>query len=76
MKTSIYIENGVQQIILQPENKFEKNILQSIRDRENEVEFHFGSFSTCHGGYIRRYNQHETNEDSLMVFLKQKEVKP
>ena len=74
MKTAVYIEENKQQIVLTPENKYEVQVLKSIKNRHNQVDFYYGSFSTCYGGYIRRYNQGEMNEDSLMMFIKQIEV--
>jgi hypothetical protein len=71
MKTAIYIEDGLQQLVLRPENKFERNILREIKEQNNEVEFHYGSFSPCQGGWIRRYNLQETNDETLMMIIKQ-----
>ncbi|MDY6969334.1 MAG: hypothetical protein SVR08_11880 [Spirochaetota bacterium] len=71
MKTAIYIEDGLQQLVLQPENKFERNILKAIKEQNNEVEFHYGSFGSCQGGWIRHYNSQETNNETLMMVIKQ-----
>jgi len=73
MKTAIYIEDGIQQIILQPENEFERNILRAIKERENKVEFYYGSFGLCEGGWVRRYGQYgnESYDKSLMLVIKE-----
>ncbi len=72
MKTAIYIEDGFQQVVLQAEDTFEQNVLKAIQERSNEVEFFYGSFSTCEGGWIRRYREDESS-DSLMLFIKPSE---
>jgi len=74
MKTVIYIEDGIQQIILQPENEFERNILRVIKERENKVEFYYGSFGLCEGGWVRRYDQYGNesyDKRSLILVIKE-----
>jgi predicted DNA-binding protein with PD1-like motif len=69
MKTAIYIENGRTQIILTPEDDFEKNIINSVKEKQVEIASFTGTFSECIGGFIRQYN----NKQSLMLLLKEKE---
>lgn len=75
MKVSIYIEENIQQVNLTPENEYERNIVKSIHKKENEIEFKYGSFQSCNGGWVMNYNRSETNEDSLFIVIKEKETK-
>ena len=70
MKTQIYIENGKVQIVLTPENDFEKYVVAKISDERliKDVGIFNGTFSECKGGYIRHY-EHENN-DGLILYLK------
>ncbi len=54
MKTAIYIEDGVIQLVLTPESKFEKNALSSFRDKPLAVEIFDGSFYDCRGGWVKQ----------------------
>ena len=70
MKVSIYIEGSVQQVNLTPENDFEKNILNSLAEKKQEVEIFKGSFYQCQGGWNRQADY----PDSMMIVLKEKTV--
>jgi hypothetical protein len=63
MKTAIYIENGRSQIVLTPENDWEKQVIKGIADKPSTVRFHNGSFYPCQGGYTR----HGTYDESLII---------
>lgn len=75
MKTAIFINEGVQQVILTPENKWEDNILNSIKSQENSVEFKMGEFYECQGGYTRFVEEFQTElchtpKDLILVIRK------
>lgn len=53
MKTAIYIEDGVVQLVLTPENTFEKNALASFQNYELTVQIFDGQFYDCRGGWTR-----------------------
>lgn len=53
MKTAIYIEDGLIQLVLTPENKFEKNAISSLIEKSFKAEILEGSFYGCQGGFIR-----------------------
>jgi hypothetical protein len=53
MKTAIYIEDGVVQLILTPENAFEKNALKSFYEKPLDVKMFEGTFYDCNGGWSR-----------------------
>lgn len=65
MKTAIYFENGKTQIVLTPENDWEKLVLKDIIPR-TEVRVERGSFYECAGGWKRKGSEHE----SVMLILK------
>lgn len=54
MKTAIYIEDGVVQLVITPEGEFEKNALKSFEDKPMEAKVFAGSFYDCRGGWTRQ----------------------
>lgn len=73
MKTAIYIEDGVVQLVLTPESDFEKNALRSFEDKPTETLIFSGAFYDCRGGWVRqsRYFQptgySDSNDRSLIL---------
>ena len=63
MKTAIYIENGDTQLVLTPENEWEKNVITSINKGQESVKIFSGSFYECRGGYHRS----GTTDESLIL---------
>lgn len=53
MKTAIYIEDGDVQLVITPENNWEKNALNSFGDNV-DVRVMRGSFYSCQGGWHRQ----------------------
>ena len=54
MKTAIYIEDGVVQLVLTPESDFERNALRSFEDKPLAVRVFSGAFYDSRGGWIRQ----------------------
>lgn len=54
MKTAIYIEDGVVQLVITPETEFEKNALTTFREKPLDAKLFPGSFYDCRGGWIRQ----------------------
>ena len=80
MKTAIYIEDGVVQLILTPQNEFEKNTIKSITNKDLSVNTFNGSFYDCRGGWIRQeiyYHQsgfgNQNYDKSIMIRIEEKE---
>ncbi len=65
MKTAIYIEDGVVQLVITPESEFEKNALKSFEARPTEHEIYHGTFYRCQGGWDRHSN--DKDDRSLMI---------
>ena len=51
MKTAIYIEDGIVQLVITPETDFEKDALSSFQEKKLEAEILSGCFYRCQGGY-------------------------
>lgn len=66
MKTAIYIEQGVTQLVLTPENDWEKSALANFAKESDSFQIYRGSFYKCNGGWTR-YDQ--TDDTSLMLRL-------
>jgi len=72
MKTAIYIEDGVVQLVITPESDFEKNALKSFEGEKMEAEIFSGTFYDCRGGWTRQKSFYgsqygDSNEQSLIL---------
>lgn len=59
MKTAIYIEDGVVQLVITPETEFEKNAMTTLMDTDIDAQIFSGSFYDCRGEWTA-----ETMEDA------------
>lgn len=75
MKIALYIEDGLEQIVLTPQSDTERAILGKLHDGSRSLEIKRGSFYACVGGWIRQYQQTPTN-DSTMIVLRVPEPEP
>ena len=66
MKTAIYIEDGVTQLVITPENEFEQNALKIFQGDEMTAEIFNGSFYNCRGGWVRQ-SAYQTGSSGLTV---------
>lgn len=77
MKTAIYIEDGVTQLVITPESEWEKSALKSMKcDQGIEAKIFRGTFYDCAGGWIRQtaikhgsnaYTTGDHEDESLMI---------
>ena len=82
MKTAIYIEDGVVQLVITPESDFEKNSLATFREKPLDAKIFAGTFYDCRGGWIRQsalqrpgpYGSSEPNDDSLIIRIDEAEA--
>ena len=82
MKTAIYIEDGVVQLVITPESDFEKNALSTIQDKPLDVKVFSGSFYDCRGGWVRQAQYYgnsgmhgfNDNDDKSIILRVAKEV--
>jgi len=80
MKIALYIEDGLEQIVLTPESDTEKGILGKVHDGSRDMELKRGSFYACRGGWMRHaamsftsavYSDPEPQDDeSTMIVLR------
>ncbi len=54
MKTAIYVEDGIVQLVVTPETEFEKNALTIFQEKPLEATIFAGSFYDCRGGWARQ----------------------
>lgn len=64
MKTAIYIEDGLVQLVLTPENEFEKNCFSAFKPEGQttdpsapnpiSAQIFEGTFYDCRGGWVRQ----------------------
>lgn len=74
MKTAIYIEDGVVQLVITPESDFEKSALAAFNKDGASFKFMRGQFYPCQGGWIRHAEQyhsygypHENKRDDSLI---------
>jgi len=77
MTTAIYIAEGVVQLVLTPENEFEKDILGMLEKDKRDLGIYRGEFYDCRGGWMRWRETYPTydnkrRDDSLIFRLARK----
>jgi hypothetical protein len=80
MKIALYIEDGLEQIVLTPESKTEEGILGKLSDGSRELSIKTGSFYACQGGWTRyrphwetyAYGGNQSDDKSTMIVLRPK----
>lgn len=53
MKIALYIEDGLEQIVLTPETETEKGIVGKLHNATRHLEIKQGQFYDCNGGWKR-----------------------
>lgn len=69
MKSALYIEDGLVQLVLTPQTAAERSILKHLENEEIRCAHVIqGSFGGCRGGYIRMFEggPHDNNR-SLII---------
>jgi hypothetical protein len=69
MKIALYIEDGLEQIVLTPETDTEKGILGKLSGGSRELSIKIGAFYECQGGWVRQ----SANNTSTMIILRKME---
>jgi hypothetical protein len=52
MKIALYIEHGLEQIVLKPESETEQAILGKLHDGSRSLSIKRGKFFECQGGWV------------------------
>lgn len=83
MKIALYIEDGLEQIVLTPQTDTERAILSKLDDNSRSLEIKHGSFYECRGGWTRHaeaswsdgvmYPKERKDDESTMLVLRAKE---
>lgn len=60
MKVAIYVNEGTTQVVLTPENEWEKNALKML-NAGKVVQSFWGAFYECQGGWWRENPNRETS---------------
>lgn len=86
MKIALYIEDGLEQIVLTPDSKTEANILGKLHDGSRELKIIRGTFYGCQGGWTRwkqrpnrssMFGTYDDDQDeSTMIVLRPAEGTP
>lgn len=66
MKIALYIEDGLEQVVLTPESSVETDLLAKLHADDRQIDVHKGHFYECRGGYIRQ----GTSRESTMLVLR------
>ena len=77
MKIALYIEDGVEQIVLTPETATERSILGKLVDGKREMKIYRGGFYACRGGWTRwkqsygyaPFSPRETDDDESTIIV-------
>lgn len=74
MKIALYIEDGLEQIVLTPDDgsDTEKAILNKLHDGTRELSIKKGAFYACAGGWTR----HAARDDSSTIIVLKKQEAP
>lgn len=82
MKIALYIEDGLEQIVLTPESDTEAAILKKLDDGTRDMSIKHGSFYACQGGWMRQQQVHfdrfsgSSDDKSTMIVLRRREKTP
>ena len=66
MKIALYIEDGLEQIVLTPQTETEAGIVSKLEDGSRELSIKRGAFYECQGGWVR----HKPRGRSVMIVLR------
>jgi hypothetical protein len=82
VKIALYIEDGLEQIVLTPESETEDGILGKLHDGTRTMSIERGEFYACRGGWTRWkkkyhsiYGSDEPNDESTIIVLRKSEPK-
>jgi hypothetical protein len=72
VKIALYIEDGLEQIVLTPDTETEAGILGKLHDDSRVTSIHRGAFYGCQGGWKRRkarahYDAFSEDESTMIV---------
>lgn len=80
MKIALYIEDGLEQIVLTPESDTERDILNKLHDGSRTLSIKRGEFYACRGGWIRHQQAYlgttsgAAGDESTLIVLRRAAV--
>ncbi len=69
MKIALYIEDGLEQIVLTPQSDAEKRILAKMHDDRRKLDLFRGSFFECRAGFVRQGTSDEYESTIIVLRL-------
>ena len=74
MKIALYIEDGLEQIVLTPQTETEAGIVRKLEDGSRELSIKRGAFYECRGGWVRHrargpYDPPSSDDDSSVMIV-------
>ncbi len=69
MKIALYIDSGLEQIVLTPQTDTEHALLKRLHDGTRDFSIHRGGFYECSGGWVR--HGEEEYQSTLIVMRPQ-----
>lgn len=73
MKIALFIEDGLEQIVLTPQSDIERSILRKLDDRNLSIRH--GDFYKNQGGWVM-YNPHHCDHKSTILVLTEPDPEP
>jgi hypothetical protein len=80
MKIALFIEDGLEQIVLTPESETERGIVGKLHDGSRELSIRRGKFYECKGGWVTQgylassfpydYQKTRDEDESTMIVLR------
>lgn len=72
MKIALYIEDGLEQIVLTPESETEKAIVAKLTDGTRDLSIKRGEFYGCNGGWVRHASHYGSSGDLSTIIVLRK----
>ena len=85
MKTAVYIEDGITQLVITPESEFEQRALNTFNGKPMEANLFSGSFYDCRGGWIMQsayypnnnlYPGEDNHKDTSLILVARESPEP
>jgi hypothetical protein len=74
MKTALYMNDERVQVVLTPENDYERNIVKALSDQAYDLHVYKGQFTDVQGGWtmLDRYGYRGEERQSAIIVLDKK----
>ena len=69
MRSALFLEDGYTQVVLTPENDFDKAALAAIETAGGALSIKRGEFYHCRGGWLREAYWGPARPESLMLIV-------